>query len=225
MRLRLALAVFGSLLLHAITLGLLPWLYRGKLADAPSPHQATSRLQVRVLPQDLLPVASLAEPKPNFKAQPQAMPKQNQTNPSLATAPPKSTMAATQLLLPSDPIGEQSVSGATTLRANPSTSEATESRGAGAPLNLTIPATKLPPRTALQTLIEKQSMRPDPMAKTFERVMQQTPPVATEVTTTRDSAGNPATKVRTPWSTYCVGSNMAQGATLYELKSYSGNCP
>ncbi len=225
MRLRLALAVFGSLLLHAITLGLLPWLYRGKLVDAPSPHQATSRLQVRVLPQDLLPVASLAEPKPNFKAQPQAMPKQNPANLSLANVPPKSVMAATGFLLPREQIGEQNSSGAATSQANLNPIGAVESREIGATLNLTIPATGLPPRTALQALIEKQAMRPDPIAKTFERVLQQTPPVATEVTTTRDSAGNPATKVRTPWSTYCVGSNMAQGATLYELKSYSGNCP
>lgn len=225
MRLRLVLAVFGSVLLHTLMLGLLPWLDGSKLAYAPLRREATSRLQVRVLPQVLPAAASLAEPNPNIEVQPQGRPKQNQANPSLATVPPKSTMAATNPLLSSDPIGEQTPSGATTLQANANPSEAIGQRGTGTPLNLTIPVTKLQPRTTLQTLIEKQAMRPDPMAKTFEWVLRQTPPVATEVTTTLDSAGNSATKVRTPWSTYCIGSNMAQGATLYELKSYSGNCP
>ena len=154
MRFRLALAVFGSVLLHALALGLLPWLGGGKLAYAPMPREATSRLQVRVLSQVLPADARLPEPNPNFEAQPLKRPKQNPANLSLAAVPPQSAITATHLLLPSDSIGEQTPSGATTSQANANTSGAIQSRASGAPLNLTIPVTKSPPRTALQTLID-----------------------------------------------------------------------
>lgn len=231
MRLRLALAVFGSLLLHALLLGLLPLIGGNWLADSQLPIPSpTSRLQVRMLPQASAAIAPETPSSPITDTQLLAKPELNAPNVAIDAARAKPALSAravtpqSQSTTAQAPIGNASHSDAARAVGDAHASGADTPRPTS-PLNLAIPVMPTPPRTALQNLIEKQATRLDPMAKTFEWVAKNTPPVTTEITTTRDSAGNPATKVRTPWSTYCVGSNMAQGATLYELKSYSGNCP
>lgn len=232
MRLRLALAVIGSLLLHALALGLLQ-LAGGMKSQQLIPEPASPalvprdarRLKVRMLSVDASQIdirqatIPALEPTARAKRDPTAY-----ISP-LAVADPRSAVAATFIAPQGERADAKSQSGNPAGGGTANPSNDAETRQAAEPLNLALPAAKPPPRTALQTYIDQQSVRPEPIAKAFNWVVLQTQPVTTEITSTRDSAGNAATKVRTSWSTYCVGSNMAQGATLYDLKSYSGNCP
>ena len=119
---------------------------------------------------------------------------------------------ATQLITPSAP-------------SNPD--RGTEQRLAAPPppLNLSIAATPMQARTALQTTIEQQAIRPDAVARSFERALEQTAPLTTEISQTVDASGNATVKVRTAGGTYCLKNSTPAGATLYDLKTLAGNCP
>lgn len=227
MRLRLALAVVGSLILHVLLLHLLPLIGAGKQARLPTP--GPSHLQVRMLPPVAPPVADppvadALAPRTGIEAQRPApaldSPRQQQV--SVRQQP---AMAATTLVPQGETAGAPGVVGTA---APPVTSNAdrnAQPRAPAAPLNLTIPTAQLPPRTALQTTIEQQAIRPDAIARSFERVLAQTDPVTTEITQTVDASGNVTVKVRTAGGTYCLKNSTPAGATLYELKTLTGNCP
>ena len=226
MRLRLALAVVGSLILHVLLLHLLPLIGAGKQARLPTP--GPSHLQVRMLPPVAPPVADppvadALAPRTGIEAQRPApaldSPRQQQV--SVRQQP---AMAATTLVPQGETAGAPGVVGTA---APPVTSNAdrnAQPRAPTAPLNLTIPTDQLPPRTALQTTIEQQAIRPDAIARSFERVLAQTDPVTTEITQTVDASGNVTVKVRTAGGTYCLKNSTPAGATLYELKTLTGNC-
>ena len=62
------------------------------------------------------------------------------------------------------------------------------------------------------------------MARGFERVLELTGPVATEIAQKVDANGNASVKVRTAGGTYCLKNSTPAGATLYDLKTLAGNC-
>ena len=222
MRLRLALAVVGSLILHVLLLHLLPLIGAGKQARLPTP--GPSHLQVRMLPPVAPPVADAPAPRTVTEARRPApaldSPRQQQVSVRQQAA-----LAATTLVPQGEPAGAPGVVGTA---APPVTSNAdrnAQPRAPAAPLNLTIPTAQLPPRTALQATIEQQAIRPDAIARSFERVLAQTDPVTTEIIQTVDASGNVTVKVRTSAGTYCLKNSTPAGATLYELKTLTGNCP
>ena len=226
MRLRLALALVGSLLLHAVLLGLLPLMGEGDKAKLPPPP---SRLQVRMLPPAVSDLAAPAPLIPEIKTQPSAEADQNLPRQQQAAARKQLALGVTSILPQTEPEGTQgNTSTAPQLTTPFNPDRGTEQRLATppAPLNLSIPTTPMQPRTALQTTIEQQAIRPDTVvARSFERALAQTAPVATEISQTVDASGNATVKVRTAGGTYCLKNSTPPGATLYELKTLAGNCP
>lgn len=222
MRLRLALAVIGSLLLHALMLGLLPLMGDGGRANPVLSPQ--SRLQVRMLP-PATPAAAIPQPpRPDIDALPRTTPAPQSPQQQQAVVRKQPALAATTIVPQRGPAGAQGDVGISTppLASSPDRTEAP--RGPAPPLNLSIPAAKLLPRTALQTTIEQQAIRPDAMTRSFQQVLEQTGPVTTEITQTVDASGNATVKVRTPGGAYCLKNSTPAGATLYELKTLAGNC-
>lgn len=228
MCLRLALALVGSLLLHALLLGLLPFMGNGdkaKLLPAPS------RLQVRMLP----PVASdMVIPSPpllEMTAQPGVTTELNPPRRQQTAVRQQPSLGVTSMLPQGELAAAQGNTGTRTPLVTPSApsnpDRGTEQRMAAppSPLNLNIPTTPIQPRTALQAAIEQQAIRPDAVARSFERALEQTAPVSTEISQTVDASGNATVKVRTAGGTYCLKNSTPAGATLYELKTLAGNCP
>ena len=94
------------------------------------------------------------------------------------------------------------------------------------PLNFNIPTTPMQPCTALQTTIKRHAIRADGVTRSFERALEQTVPITTEISQTVDANGSATVKVRTAAGTYCLKKNSAPaGATLYDLETLAGNCP
>ena len=223
MRHRLALALIGSLLLHTFMLGLLPSMGGGKRADPPlSPP---SRLQVRMLPPGAPVAVNPPPPRSDVQALPRTAPALNSPQQQPVTLRKQSAMAATTIVPQSEPTGAPGDMGTAAAPVTSSPDRNTEPRVPAPALNLTVPSAKLPPRTALQNSIEQQAIRPDAMSRSFERVLEQTAPVTTEITQMVDASGNATVKVRTPGGTYCLKNSTPAGATLYELKTLAGNCP
>lgn len=223
MRLRLVLAVVGSLLIHALMLGLLPLMGDGDRVNPPiSPP---SRLQVRMLPPVAPAEAGPSPPRPDVEALPRVPLAPQSPRQQSATVHKQPALAAMAIIPQGEPAGAQGDSGTAAVLTPSSTDQNAELRAPAPPLNLTVPTTKLPPRSALQTTIEQQAIRPDAMARSFERAMEQMAPVTTEITQTVDASGNATVKVRTPGGTYCLKNSTPPGATLYELKTLAGNCP
>lgn len=231
MRVRFGLALVGSILLHAFLLGLVPPTGGGSGKLLPD----QSRLQVRVLPQ---PEASSAAPRTEIEEKGRAQAPQNAAQISSKISPrmPQTASGVQPALAASiaTPTGEPATTQASA--GNPSSPLAAphserspernnEPRSPASPLNLSIPTAQLPPRTALQTTIEQQSIRPDTVVLKFQKAMQSQAPLTTEITQTVDASGNATVKVRTPSGTYCLRNTAPPGATLYELKVLAGNCP
>ncbi len=223
MRLRLALALVGSLLLHTLLFVLLPLMGSGDGAKLPLPLSPPSRLQVRMLP-PAAPAMTNPPPRADVEALPRTAPALNSPQRQPAAPSRQRALAATTIPAQGEPAGARGDVGTSTRPIASSADRTAEPRGPAPPLNLSIPAAKLPPRTALQTTIEQQAIRPDAMARSFERVLEQTSPVTTEITHTVDASGNATVKVRTPGGTYCLKNSTPAGATLYELKTLAGNC-
>jgi hypothetical protein len=228
MRLRvapaLALAFVSSLALHTLLLGLLP-LMGGHRAKSSLPP---ARLQVRMLPTDTPAIANLQPPSPEIEAKPRTRSAPNSPQQQQTTVRKQPALAATSVTATvpqAAPSGAPGDGGTAAAPATSSPATAPEPRNATAPLNLSVPIAKLPPRTALQTTIEQQAIQPDPVARSFERALAQTAPVTTEITQTVDASGNTTVKVRTPGGTYCLKNSTPAGATPYELKTLAGNCP
>ena len=223
MRLRLALAVIGSLILHALLLNLLHWIGDFKQERFPTP--GPSRLQVRTLPPVAPPVVNPLSPRPEVEALARTAPTLNSPRQQSAIVRQQPALSATTIAPQGEPAGAQGDVGVAT---PPVASNADRNAQPGAPatpLNLTIPTAQLPPRSELQNTIEQQAIRPNRMARSFEQVLAQTDPVTTEITQTVDASGNATVKVRTPGGTYCLKNSTPAGATLYELKTLAGNCP
>jgi hypothetical protein len=222
MRLRLVLAVIGSLLLHALVLGLLSLMDDGGTAKLSAPP---SRLQVRMLLPVVPTVVNQPPPRPDVEALARTAPALNSPRQQQPAAGKQPALAATTVVAQGEPAGTQGDVGTATPPVTSSPDRTAEPRMPAPPLNLSVPTTKLPPRTALQTTIEQQAIRPDAVARSFERALEQTAPVTTEITQTVDASGNATVKVRTPGGTYCLKNSTPAGATLYELKTLAGNCP
>lgn len=223
MRLRLALAVIGSLFLHALLLGLLPLMGDGDRVNLPiSPP---SRLQVRMLPPVAPAEAGPSPPRPAAEARPRTTPAPQSPRRQQAAVRTQPALGATTIVPQSEPAGAQGDVATSTPPVASSPDRTAQPRGPAPPLNLSVPTAKLPPRTALQATIEQQAIRRDAMARSFERAMEQMAPVTTEITQTVDASGNATVKVRTPEGTYCLKNSTPPGATLYELKTLAGNCP
>ena len=223
MRFRLAPALVGSLLLHALMLRLLPWLGTGDRADLPLARPI--RLQVLLLPPAAPAEASPSPLRPAIEALPSATLSPQSPRQQPATIRKQSAMAATTTASQGESAGAPGDAGSVAAPVVSSPDRNAELQAPAQPLNLNIPSAKLPPRTALQTTIEQQAIRPDAVARSFERVLEQTGPVTTEVTQTVDANGNATVKVRTPGGTYCLKNSTPAGATLYDLKTLAGNCP
>jgi hypothetical protein len=222
MRFGLLFATAASLIVHVLILWLLPTL--PKPADIALPTKP-ARLQARLLPMPPEPpeaAAPLDAAKPSAVPQPETAPRRSPRSPvfTATTTPSAATVAPPG----SSQIAEPAANGAPPLGTAPAQSATPEVATRSTPLDLIIRADKIPPRTSLQSTIEQQAIRPDAMARSFERVLEQTGPVTTEITQTRDASGNVTVKVRTPGGTYCLKNNTPPGATLYELKTLSGNC-
>ena len=223
MRFRLALAVIGSLFLHALLLGLLPLM--GGDGRANLPISPPSRLQVRMLP-PATPAAAIPQPpRPDIDALPRTARVLTSPQQQPATVRKQPALAATTLVPQGEPAGAQGDVGTSRPPVASSTDRTAEPRGPAPALNLSIPTAKLPARTALQATIEQQAIRPDAMTRSFQQVLEQTGPVTTEITQTVDASGNATVKVRTPGGTYCLKNSTPPGATLYDLKTLAGNCP
>ena len=219
MRRKLALALVGSVLIHALLLRLLPFKADvSPLKMSPSP----SRLQVRMLPQVQ---ASLPAPRPEIETQALAKSQQNSPLPQKAAVRSQPALAATSLAPADDrtdtPAGFEKTP-PPLVSSNPDRD--VEPRVPAPSLNLNLPTAKLPARTALQTTIEQQSVRLDAVALSFQRAMGDMAPTTTEIKQTVDANGNATVKVRTPGGTYCLQNTTPPGATLYELKTLAGNC-
>ncbi len=223
MRFGLLFAAAASLIVHVLLLWLLP--KPPKSADIVLQPQP-SRLQARLLPsqpEPPKPAATLEAAKPSAVQQPDTAPRRSQ-NSSVFTA---TTAPSVTPIAPSgsSQIAEPAASGTPSLATATAQPAVPEVATQNAPLDLTVRATKLPPRTGLQTTIEQQAIRPDAMARSFERALEQTAPVTTDITQTVDANGNTTVKVRTAGGTYCLKNSTPPGATLYDLKTLAGNCP
>ena len=228
MRLRLALALVASLLLHTVLLGLLPLMGSGDNAKLPP---TPSRLQVRMLPPAVSAVVIPPPLPPEIKAQPGLTPALNSPQQHQTAIRKQPALGATSILRQDEPAGAQGNTSTATQLITPS-APSNPDRGAEhrmaappPPLNLNIPATPMQARTALQTTIEQQAIRPDAVVRSFERALEQTAPVTTEISQTVDASGNATVKVRTAGGTYCLKNSTPAGATLYDLKTLAGNCP
>ncbi len=225
MRVALAPAIVGSLVLHALMMALLPLTGVSKRAESPSASESPPRrLQVRVLAPDTA-VASVAQPSADVEARSRTKPAQSSVNPPSTAARSKPALTTTVIALPGEPADPRGSGGVASSPAVANPDSNAEPRVPTPPLNLSIPSVKLPPRTPLQTTIEQQAIRPNVMARSFERVLEQTAPVTTEITQTMDASGNVTVKVRTAGGTYCLKNSTPAGATLYDLKTLAGNCP
>lgn len=225
MRFGFLLATAMSLTAHTLMLWLLPTL--SSVGDTPL-NTPINRFQARLLPPQAEPRESavpIDTAQPSAPARTNAAPWRGQKLPVL-TATTSAKMSAGIATAPSSP-------SPTTVPAASGTSSSSAGFGQpaapavatqNAPLDLTIRVSKLPPRTALQSAIEQQAIRPDAMARGFERVLEQTGPVTTEITQKVDANGNATVKVRTAGGTYCLKNSTPAGATLYELKTLAGNC-
>lgn len=222
MRLGLLFATVASLIVHVLMLQLLPKL--SKPADI-AVRQQPSRLQARLLPvqpEQSKPVAALEAARPSDSSQRDNATRRSQRSPvfTATTAANANPVAPSSL----SQIAEPSAGGTAPLTTAPVQPATPELATRNAPLDLMVGAAKLPPRTALQSTIEQQAIRPDAMARSFERVLEQTGPVKTEITQTVDANGNATVKVRTAGGTYCLKNSTPPGATLYDLKTMAGNC-
>ena len=223
MRIRFALALVGSILFHAFLLGLIPSMGGGSAKLLPN----QSRLQVRMLPP---PEASRTVPRTEIEQQLRINTPQNSAQMPRNAPGKQPALAASITTKAGEPASTPAgVSNSSSPLAPPSPERLpernNEPRNAAAPLNLTIPTAQLPPRTALQTAIEQQSIRPDTVALKFERAMQSQAPATTEISQTVDASGNATVKVRTPGGTYCLKNTTPPRASLYELKALASNCP
>ena len=223
MRIRFALALVGSILFHAFLLGLIPSMGGGSAKLLPN----QSRLQVRMLPP---PEASRTVPRTEIEQQLRINTPQNSAQMPRNAPGKQPALAASITTKAGEPASTPAgVSNSSSPLSPPSPERLpernNEPRNAAAPLNLTIPTAQLPPRTALQTAIEQQSIRPDTVALKFERAMQSQAPATTEISQTVDASGNATVKVRTPGGTYCLKNTTPPRASLYELKALASNCP
>ena len=222
MRFGILFATATSLIVHALMFWLMPTPSPPRDAALKAP---ASPLQARLLPAPSelpKPAISLETANPSAAPQADTALRRSQKSPVLATT---TTLLPAHLpsniSQPAQPAPSYTPS-LGTAHAQPAT-PSVASRNA--PLDLTVRVDKTPPRSALQEAVQQQAIRPDAMARSFERALEQTAPLMTEITQTVDATGKATVKVRTPGGTYCLVNNTPPGATLYDLKPLAGNCP
>ncbi len=219
MRFGLLFATVASLIVHVLVLWLLP-----QRADI-SLQLPPSRMQARLVPtqpEQAKPAAPLETAKSSAPPQLDIAPRRNERSPVFTTA-----MPTTVTITPSgsSQVSEPAANATLSLDTAPKQTAPPDATHRNTPLDLTVRADKTQRRTALQEAVEQQAIRPDSMARSFERVLEQTAPVTTEITQTVDANGNATVKVRTAGGTYCLKNSTPPGATLYDLKTMAGNCP